>query len=262
MFAAEWGVDVSSKNVSILFWNVWLDNQQNGGERLEILRTQLATLIEENNPDIVALNEVLRSGDDGEPGLLSTLRSSGYVHSEYAEARPLSEDWHIGCVFASRKRTHRILVQSVGYDIGAHHRGYSGREVKLIRASLDGFDLIVVHLMNITTRRLRTHFQHQQRLIELICQWKLKNVIMVGDFNEPRRMPFSFASRMRAEFENRTGRYRSPTWRHRNSGKNTLRSNLDKVFWTKDGDVELVEFKILDGKVSDHQPLFARFLIN
>jgi endonuclease/exonuclease/phosphatase (EEP) superfamily protein YafD len=104
------------------------------------------------------------------------------------------------------------------------------------------------------------HFRHTKVLADFINSSEYSTCTIVGgDFNEPMFFPRSFKRLTRNQLHHKTGTKRNPTWRHNTWKKTPLRANLDRLFWTNDGTIEILHFSIIESHVSDHRPIYAEF---
>lgn len=252
--------------IKVLFWNVWLDNQINGESESNKLIDELSSLIEELNPDIIGLNEVLQNVNENTPFIYRHLNKLGYKYNYFAPASPFTDEWLIGAGMASKIKPDEQNNIIISNDSPAAKRGYENHKVKAIAASFSlnnsHFNLIVAHPIHLQSYTLKDHFQATDKLLELVQSKEYaNNTILGGDFNEPLMMPASFRGKSRSILNSRSGTILNPTWTL-NAGKYTpIRANLDQIYWTKKGKVDLSSFKVIRSNVSDHKPLFATFEI-
>ncbi len=250
---------------SVLFWNIWLDNQLEGRRNAQRLVAELNKIVGEYQPDYIGLNEVLQSVNEDSPFILDSLSASGYDHSHFAPSSPVNDDWMVGTAVCSR---HPFLSKQnvlLGKDRFAESEGFPGHTLKAVATKIAlpqgkviGF--VAAHPVHLRPTFLRHHYKHTRTLADFLKQPEYsEDTILGGDFNEPRFMPFSFRQANQKHLNHRSGPFWSPTWRHRASHLTPVRANLDKLFWTKKGSLRLLEFKVIRTDVSDHRPLFAVF---
>lgn len=251
---------------SILFWNIWLDNQLNGAARSNTLLKELERLTVQYQPDFLGLNEVLQSAQSNSPFVLEFLKDTcGYAYSHFASASPLTEDWLIGSALCSRIPFNSVQDVAISEDTPAKRRGHHGHHVKAIVANVTmpgsrSLQLVVAHAMHLRSYTLHDHYAGTASLEKLIRSSNYaKNTILGGDFNEPGFMPKSFKHSVSDVMHMRTGSRSRPTWRHNAQRLTPIRANLDQLYWTKNSEFTLKRFEIVDSNVSDHRPLFATF---
>jgi endonuclease/exonuclease/phosphatase family metal-dependent hydrolase len=254
--------------LKVLFWNIWLENQLKGIDRSDKLLEELAVIITTYNPDCIGLNEVLRHNEHKIPLVNSLLQSHGYIYHYFSHSSPFTSDWDIGSAICSKVPLKYIEEIELGRNATAEKKGHTNFPVKAVAAKLDisedlNIGIIVAHPINLKPSTIKDHFGHTRNLSNFIKNSSYKhNTIIGGDFNEPMYFPRSFKRRTADHLHHKTGSKRNPTWRHNTWRKTPLRANLDKLFWTKNGALELTEFKVIESHVSDHRPLFAEFQIH
>jgi endonuclease/exonuclease/phosphatase family metal-dependent hydrolase len=251
---------------SVLLWNIWLDNQNKGNTRLQKLFDELSRIIVEYNPDVIALNEVLQASSKISPEVTDFLQQKlGYTDNFFTPASPLNKDWLIGDALCSRLAVQSIKFVPISDDTPAKRRGYESCKTKAIVAKIKlsnshMFNLVIAHPMHIRPYTLKDHYDATSGLNELVRSEGLaQNTILCGDFNEPGFMPKSFKTSVSDVLEMRTGGIFSATWRHNAYPLTPIRANLDQVYWTKKGNLRLLDFKVLSSRVSDHRPILAVF---
>lgn len=257
---------------SIVFWNIWFEAQVNGDSCANSLLDELDNLVDRYNPDIIGLNEVARRSTDSEPFVLDRLKKYGYKYRHFAGSRFTTKDWgdgrdwELGTALVSRCPLENIENIILGEDALAVNQDIHRYTVKAIGASIqlnskNKVNVIVAHPYPIKLKVLKTHWRHQNALREAINRDQYQSVIIGGDFNEPNILPGNFTRRENKRFFHRTGNFRNPTWRHKASKRTPLRLSLDKIFWSKNSNIELLDFKVLHSEVSDHSPILGRFEI-
>jgi endonuclease/exonuclease/phosphatase family metal-dependent hydrolase len=254
--------------LKILFWNIWLENQLKGIERSDNFITELTNIIKEYKPDCIGLNEVLKHSEHEIPLVNSLLKSLGYNYHYFSHTSPFTNDWDIGSAICSKIPLKNIEEIELGRNATAEKKGHNNCPVKALAAKIITNDdleigIIVAHPINLKPSTIKDHFIHTRNLSNFVRNSSyMNNTVIGGDFNEPMYFPRSFKSRTAGHLHHITGTKRNPTWRHNTWRKTPLRANLDKLFWTKDGALELTEFKVIESHVSDHRPLFAEFQIS
>jgi endonuclease/exonuclease/phosphatase family metal-dependent hydrolase len=249
---------------SVVFWNIWLKNQLRGEAHATRLLNELTQIVETYQPDCIGLNEVLQHVQASSPFVLDHLKRLGYTHSHFALASSFTDEWLIGAGFASR---HRAVTQSIvlSEDVPAERRGYKGHTLKAIVAQVtlpEGkkVDVVVAHPLALRPDTYKAHRQATHVLADLLRQDELAHTaVLGGDFNESVHWPHSF-HRATADLLNyKTGTLMRPTWQHNAWAFTPLRINLDHVYWPQNNSIILKHFEVIDSKVSDHRPLYARF---
>ncbi len=248
---------------SVLFWNIWLENQINGEANAGLLIGEFARLIERYNPDIIGLNELLQHIDHTEPYIVKLLKTHGYKYAHFAPASPYTHEWTIGSGVASKQPLSDLDEIELGYDTRADRRGFPGHTVKAISCKVEIVDktptVIVSHLTCLRGHTLKDHYQQSQKLKNYFETHAQQDTIIGGDFNEPSFMPKSFRKQVGHTMHHKSGSKLNPTWSH-NAGKLTpLRANLDQLYWSRKSNFTLQKFEVIDSQVSDHKPLFAIF---
>jgi endonuclease/exonuclease/phosphatase family metal-dependent hydrolase len=253
--------------LKVLFWNIWLENQLKGIERSDKLLEELTVIVKKYSPDCIGLNEVLKHNEHEIPLINSLLESLGYVYHYFSHSSPFTTKWDIGSAICSKIPLKYIEEIELGRNATAEKKGHSNYPIKAIAAKLDMSDdidigIIVAHPINLKPSTIRDHFIHTKNLSNFVKNSSYKNnTIIGGDFNEPMYFPRSFKRRTDSHLHHVTGTKKNPTWRHNTWRRTPLRANLDKLFWTKNGALELIEFKVIESHVSDHRPLYAEFRI-
>jgi len=251
--------------LSILFWNIWLDNQINSQKSQQKLLDGLGCIIEKYQPDCIGLNEVMQHVESSAPFVLDFLKGLGYKNNYYAPASPFSDDWLIGSSLSSRLALDSITDISISADSSAKRKGYKGYSIKAITTKVilpnnEKIGLVIAHPLCLYPHNLINHYQGTSSLRRLLQTAAFsENTIIGGDFNEPSFMPRSFKNTTSEILNFKTGTLRYPTWRHKALHMTPLRSNLDQVYWTKKGSIQLTNFEIIDSDISDHRPVLAIF---
>lgn len=250
---------------SVLFWNIWLDNQLGGREHADKLLDELNRFVDEYQPDCFGLSEVLQHVDAKTPFVLDHLQALGYRYSHFASSSPLTDEWLIGTAICSKHKLSDKQDIILDKDIPAEHRGYKGWDHKSVaaRAMLKNgvsVGIITTHLTHLRSYTIRSHYAEQQALLKFIQNHEYPDGLVVGgDFNEPRWFPRSFKHLARRFLKHRTGTLRDHTWHHNASSKTLVRANLDRLFWLRSASLHLENFSVLKSSVSDHKPLLAEF---
>lgn len=250
---------------SVLYWNIWLENQIRGRENAAQFISELHDILTTYQPDVVGLNELLRHSQSTDPYILDELTKLGYVFQHFAPASPYTTDWEIGAGIASRIAFKNLEEVDLGYDTRADRRGFPDNTIKAISCSItteeQDIHIIVSHLICLRGHTLKDHYEQSRALKNYIVAHAPQNTIIGGDFNEPRGMPRSFFASTRSLLHHRTGTISNPTWSHNAYKITPIRANLDRIFWTKAGDLRLEDFTVIPVKTSDHKPLYARFRV-
>ena len=250
---------------SILFWNIWVDNQIKGERDSKTLLTELKRILNDYKPDFIGLNEVLKGVDTDNPFIFDYLKSEcGYEFSYFAPASQFDDDWFIGAGFCSKVKPKSIYDIAISKDTPAERRGYKGFELKAATAQMKlnaiNINIIVAHPMHLRPYTLKDHYEGTKTLENLIRSREFsRNTILAGDFNEPGFMPRAFKNNVKDIMNMRTGSKRNTTWRLNAKPKTIVRANLDQLYWTKDSDFNVKSFEIIKTNVSDHRPIFATF---
>lgn len=246
---------------SVLFWNIWLENQLDGPGKSKKLLTALDRLIKKYNPDIVGLNEVLKSKTAASPFVTNFLKDLGYKYIHFTSFGPLSSKWDKGNALCSRypfRKTNEIVL---GRNLGAERKGFPGYTNKALVGEVvfknkKRIKVILVHPIYINKRNFFEHYRQIRLLTRLLkLDENQKNTIVGSDFNEPFHIPLS----MKKNFHHATGTFLNRTWRHNASEKTIIRLNLDRVLCSRKGSLKLDKFEIIDDYTSDHKPLYGRF---
>lgn len=253
-------------NFSVIYWNVWLDNQIQGPKRLKTLVDALDAILDEYNPDCLGLNEVLQGRNERVPAVVRHLQKRGYEHVYYLPSGPWTDDWNIGDAIVSKYPIVATQAISLGSHFTEHGRDTSGRKAQAAEVEIikDGVHVRVIaaHLMNLRLHKLPTHFRHQESLSRHIALLPHDvPVIGGGDFNEFKYMPWSFSQANRKYIQVKTGDRHEPTWFRKAQKGALLHANPDKVFWLRESGVQLTQFQVIPRFTSDHRPLYAQFVI-
>ena len=251
--------------VKVLFWNVWLENQLRGIKRTENLLDELKIILEKYNPDCIGLNEVLKHSDHEIPLLNDFLEKKGYIYHHYSNGSPFTDEWDIGSALCSKFPLKNVQEIELGRNVTAEKKGHFNLPVKAIAAKIAinskvDIGVIVAHPINLKPSSIIDHFRHTKELAKFVKNSEFSiNTIIGGDFNEPMHFPASFKRLTKKELHHKTGSKIDPTWRHNTWKKTPLRANLDRLFWTKNGALEIIDFEIVKTHISDHRPIFAEF---
>jgi endonuclease/exonuclease/phosphatase family metal-dependent hydrolase len=254
--------------LKIVFWNIWLENQLRGIKRSESLLSEIDKIISTYQPDCIGLNEVLKHSDHEIPNVNSFLKSKGYIYTYFSHSSPFTNEWDIGSAICSKIPLKYVEEIELGRNATAEKKGHNNCPVKAVAAKLNILNgpeigIIVAHPINLKPSTIKDHFVHTKNLANFVMNSEYKyNTIIGGDFNEPMHFPRSFKRRTSQHFHHKSGTKKNPTWRHNSWRKTPLRANLDRLFWTKKGVLELAEFDVIDSHVSDHRPIFVKFNIN
>ena len=105
----------------------------------------------------------------------------------------------------------------LGPDLPALRRGFQNFEVKTIEALVPigntqkEIRFVVTYLAHLIPLNWGIHQRHYRKLRTLLRQTRFKeNVVMVGDFNEPKYHPN--IRTLAKQFHRRTGTFFKPTW--------------------------------------------------
>lgn len=251
---------VTSKPLTTLFWNVWVESQQ-APERLQLLKNRFDHIIANHKPDVFGLNEVMADKDGNSP-LLNYLEKQGY-HVFFAPFSPENNGQYSGSALASREKPTKILHHDLGPDKYGAIRGFPGHTIKLIQANLPhgkhNVNIVVNYLAHLVPWNWPAHIGHHRSFRRLMRAPELQTgTIIGGDFNQFKFMPHMWGAK--SLYHRATGTLLRPTWKL--AGKiPIIQANYDNIFWTKCGKVELQEFEILDRHPSDHTPLVAKFIV-
>jgi endonuclease/exonuclease/phosphatase family metal-dependent hydrolase len=250
---------------SILYWNIWLDNQIKGEDNSKKLLSELKQLLDRYSPEFIGLNEVLQGSKLSNPFILDYLKNEcDYEFGYFAPASRFDDDWFIGAGFCSKVKPNSIKEVAISKDTPAERRGYKGFELKAITAQVALNDtyinIIVAHPLHLRPYTLRDHYQGTKTLENLVRSEEFsKNTILGGDFNEPGFMPKAFKNNVKDIMHMRTGSMQNPTWRHNAKPNTLIRANLDQLYWSKDSDFSLESFEVIETNISDHRPILATF---
>lgn len=249
---------------SILTWNVWYLNQIENKTRLKRLLQELKSLIDQYQPDCIALCEAVQPLDQQSPPIIEHLEKLGYSHHHYARMAHIGDYWMSGVVLSSRFQLSNKQRHVISKNGSAARYGYPGIDKEIISVAISipqgpNMQIIVAHPSALIDS-IKQHVAGKRSLEKLIHSEPFtQNTILLGDMNEWRFLPGSLRSRARDIMYARTGSILNPTWRHNASRFTPLRLNLDYIYWSKQSDFYLKDFKVLSSKVSDHQPLLATF---
>jgi endonuclease/exonuclease/phosphatase family metal-dependent hydrolase len=249
---------------SIFFWNIWYRNQVQGDARYDRLLSEFKRLTDQHQPDFIALNEVVRPSHAQLAPVVEYVQKLGYPYTHCAHMAQFDNYWMSGAILCSRfklSQKQNIVISKNGY---AAKHGYPDldKEVISVQATLpEGQDLkIIVAHPTATIDSLKQHRVGMESLSQLAhSKTYAKNTILVGDMNEWRLIPGSLRHKVADVMHSQTGSILKPTWRYNAHSFTPLRLNLDYVYWNKQSDFVLKDFKVLASDVSDHQPLLATF---
>jgi endonuclease/exonuclease/phosphatase family metal-dependent hydrolase len=253
---------------SVLYWNVWLDNQIRGQAAAQGFLDELARVVKQCKPDVIGLNEVMRHVDAKTPFVLDFLQQLGYQHIHFTPASPVNDEWVWGSGIASKMPLKAIEEIDLSEEADARKHGYPGHTVKAIAAKVllpyaKHFQMVVAHPLYIRPHTTRAHFDAISALQTLMKTKKFAaRTILGGDFNESAYWPWSFYRAMRQGLNFKTGSILHPTWLYEAWRWNPIRANIDQLYWTKDQAIKLLQFEVIKSKASDHRPIFARFDIS
>jgi len=252
-----------SVSFSILFWNIWFYNQIEGEASADRLLSELKRFVDQHEPDFVILNEVVHSSEDRSVLVIEYLQQLGYTYTHCASPGRL-HDWLIGAALCSRFKISRTEDIVISKDSFAAKRGYSGSTKKAIsaQAALPGgheLKIIVAHPLALIDAP-KDHRVAMNKLNQLVhSEAYAENTILIGDMNEWRLIPGAFRGKAADVMHSRTGSVLNPTWRYNAHRFTPLRANLDYLYWSKNSEFCLKDFKVLSSNVSDHRPLLATF---
>ena len=251
--------------ITSLFWNVWLNNHLASKERREAVWQRFRELIDEYDPDVVGLNEVVTDDQKHEAPLVSILRENGY-HAHYEPEIPLVTGRYMGNVLASKHAISDYRMIKLGYNVVADKHGEAGNDVleQFATISPEGaspFTFGVIHLLPLYLYAIPEHFRQQAPLAKYMNDTKLLHpAIIGGDFNEFKRMPRSFYSLVRKNYKRRTGTYINATWTAYANDWHPVRGNYDHVYWSRNHPkLQLDSFQVSHKHPSDHAPVIAIF---
>lgn len=247
---------------SVLFWNIWYENQLAGPNGSKKLLTALKRLVDKYEPDIVGLNEVLRDSGKTSPFAMELLKELKYKYVHFTSLGPLSGKWDKGNVICSKYPFEAIREIKLGRNISAERKGFPGHTNKALVADLKigkkKLRIMNIHPIYLNRHNFVEHYKQMKSLSNLLSQNKnLTNTIVGGDFNEPFHLPRS----LKKNFHHKTGTFFNRTWSHKASEKTLLRLNIDRILWSKKGTLALTDFDLINDYTSDHKPLYGRFSI-
>lgn len=249
---------------SVFFWNIWYRNQVEGKAKYNGLLSELKRLIDEHSPDIVALAEVVCPSQDKSAPVIQYLQKLGYSYTHCTSMVQFDDYWMSGVALCSRfpiTQKQKIMISENGY---AAKRGHPGLDKEIISGQvtlLEGHDLqIIVAHPSDTFHSLTSHRDGMKNLSQLVhSKTYAKNTILVGDMNQWRLIPGSFRHKVADVMNSQTGSILKPTWLYNAHRCVPLRLNLDYMYWSKQSDFVLKDFKVLVSNTSDHRPLLATF---
>lgn len=247
--------------LSTIFWNVWFDIQDGTHDDGSALLDRLTALIEEYQPDIIGLNEVLATRDSHDSRVIAALEAHGYA-AHFSPVYEHSDHAVTGNVFATKLPVKNVTHHHMERVIGREpvHKLYT--QTQMIEAELHIGDqpltVFVTHLASIWPRQWPTHIRQRKAFDALIQAPSHENVIIGGDFNELKLMvPWLQVRR----YKTLTGTVVRPTWRWRATKRSLVHGNLDRILYGKKGNLRLKSFRVLPRKPSDHAPLLAVFTL-
>lgn len=252
--------------LTVMFWNVWYENQIDDS-RLSILEEALENFIAEHNPDVIGLNEVVKYTQNNHVPLHRKMSELGYNNAHFAQTNRITEKFTIGSTLYSKTVLTDTGTIYLGPNATAKRKGFDDFKVSAVVGSVkvlgQSFQIISAHPINIKPSTLKNHYQHTKKLRTHTRISDIKTpTIIGGDMNEPRLFPFSIRSKLRRNFNHRTGSFINPSWRYRGQTTAILRANLDRLFWSKNHKLVQKSFIIIDTNVSDHRPIVSTFDIN
>lgn len=251
-----------NKKLTVIFWNAWYHIQDGSrGDGTEVC-ARIHELIGQYSPDCFGLNEVAVNRTTGYSPIIELLRSQGYaVH--FSPFSPVSDQWAVGSVFASRRQPKHVIEHRLGRDTQAERRGYADCTVKAIEAHLEvkGQPVIILvnYLSSLAPLDWRTHITHRKSYDLLLGRLRHDNLIIGGDFNETKYM-ISWL-RTKKGLTRKTGSLFNPTWRWNGERKRIAFANYDHLLYASKGGLRLENFAVMNRWPSDHSPLLGVFSI-
>lgn len=251
---------------SILSWNIWHLNQIEGEARLDQLLQELKRLVDEHKPDCIALSEVIQLSESRTPPVTDYLQKLGFTYNHYSKMTHMGDYWMSGVAICSRFKLSDKQRHVISKNGSAARHGYPGIDKEIISSaiSMQGVELrIIVAHPSATVDSIKQHRIGMKNLEELIrSEYFGQSTLLLGDMNEWRLLPGSFRSRVKDMMNVRTGSMLTPTWRYNAHRFTPLRLNLDYLYWSKMGNLQLKDFTVLLSDVSDHRPLLATFTLS
>lgn len=253
---------------SVLFWNIWLDNQIKGPHNATPLFNEINRIYKIYQPDYMGLNEVLQNTKSDKPFINQYLNDIGYKNVYYAPASPINESWVMGNLAATKLDVISQKHICLGPDKFAEKRGYKDHTLKAVSLNIKlkqniNVTIIVVHPVVLRPYTLKSHYEQTNLLDQHIRNHKnINNLIIGGDINEPKNMPNSFVHITKDYLSHKTGNYKKSTWSLNGKEVKPLSANLDKIFWATNGKIQLNKFEVIDSKISDHKPIYAEFMVD
>ena len=234
-------------------------------EKREILFAYLDQVLTTYTPECIGINEVIYDEQEKTSELLTYFERKGY-HCRFVPFSPVSKRYTIGSGIMTKSAPSDYQEHVLGPDLPALRRGYTNFEVKTIEAIVPvtkkqvPIRFVVTYLAHLVPLNWGIHQRHYQKLRRLLGHSRFKeNVIIVGDFNEPKYHPN--IRKLAKQFHRRTGSFFKPTWRLHGRRLFMARANYDNLLWSRNDNLELLEFLVLSDHPSDHAPLFAKFRI-
>lgn len=254
---------------SILFWNIWNQNQLGGEAGASRLLDELKDIVNQHTPDFIGLNEVLLHKQSDAPFVLKFLKQAcGYTYNHYTPLSAYDDNRLDGLALCSRTKITAVQEIPLCKNSYATRRGYPGFELKALAANLTlpkqpNIQIIITHTMPLIPLRIeafKDHYEGTAKLNRLVRSREYsKNTLLIGDMNEPGFMPRSLRARVADVMYAQTGSKTNHTWRHNARPRTPIRANLDYLYWNKESDFTLQSFKVLASNVSDHRPVLATF---
>ncbi|MDX1765615.1 MAG: endonuclease/exonuclease/phosphatase family protein [Candidatus Saccharimonadales bacterium] len=253
--------------VTTLFWNTWLDNHIDTDERRRSVERRLEELIEELQPDLIGLNEVVTRSKQT-PKIISILEQSGY-QIKFHPNMPLIDEGSMGNVLASRHPLKNYRLVDTGYNVLADAKaGVKGQRVQHLFADISPdkgrtFTFGVVHLLPYYLYVIAEHLRQQQPMADAMNDPKIVHpAIIGGDFNEFKSAPIpSVHWKVRKKYRRVTGNYLNPTWTAYAIPWHPIRANYDHIYWSKEAGLTLLHSQVIKNHPSDHAPITATFEI-
>jgi endonuclease/exonuclease/phosphatase family metal-dependent hydrolase len=250
---------------TVLHWNLWLDNQLPTCEdRQNKLIDELKGLLKEYKPDFLSLNEVVKSKESFSV-VLDFLKHNGYKYIEYSEDAQINSKLGMGIAFCSKVKPNSTKIVGVSKNPSSEKRGFPGIKKTAILSEINlakncKVNLIVTHLMYLRKHSIKDHYDGARKLKSLIeNRYCTKNTVVLGDFNQPGFMPRSFKKSTAHILNFKSGTRLNPTWKNKARRLTPIMANLDHLYWAKNSNLTLKDFKIIDSPVSDHRPIVAVF---
>jgi endonuclease/exonuclease/phosphatase family metal-dependent hydrolase len=212
-------------------------------------------LVKELSPDIVVLNEIFRD-------LQTHLVTDGFRHLGYDNIFIGDSGHHevplrVSTMVASKYKAKQIENK---FRFPEGLPGTGGGAVSLC------FEELELCLLGVHTACFEKYLpDHLQNLEDFYSEFskKYRNLIIVGDLNREAKFyrdNTNFMKEMNAVSAGRTFPSFFPWYNpFKPLYKNLLSGQIDNLFYK--GDISVIESKVIDGKRSDHKPLFVRMKI-